>query len=455
MKFVTRFILLFALFSLSISAQENALTLDDCINIALESNSTLRINRSLNQMAEEDVLGSYNGILPTLTLSASSGRFEAGKATDLRDVPIGFDSTGQAIIRRIEITQPGFTVNFNNLDLSLNQNLFDGGEWWNRIKYRKSQMMVSELNLKKVTFDVVLSVQESYYDLLKQQKLLEVYELAVQRSRDQLDKTQKMYELGSVAKVDVFRSKVNLGNDRIQLLTQKNAVLNSKNQLNLAMGREPGTPISIKPDLDLKPAYSNIESLIDNALHRNPALLKDQQTIESEDINVSRAYSSLYPNVGAFARYSRSNEQLSRVYGTFDKNWSFSFGLSLSVNLFNGFQDKVNIQKQKLQLKNTRETYESNRRSLISNITQLADNYNAYLDIIEINEENLEAAKEEYRLAEERYRIGSGTALEVREAQVNLTRAEQTLVAAQYNARITQAQLEHKLGTIYQLASGE
>ena len=62
----------------------------------------------------------------------------------------------------------------------------------------------------------------------------------------------------------------------------------------------------------------------------------------------------------------------------------------------------------------------------------------------------LEAAKEEYRLAEERYRIGSGTALEVREAQVNLTRAEQTLVAAQYNARIVQAQIEEKIGTIYQ-----
>jgi outer membrane protein TolC len=61
----------------------------------------------------------------------------------------------------------------------------------------------------------------------------------------------------------------------------------------------------------------------------------------------------------------------------------------------------------------------------------------------------LEAAKEEFRLAEERYRIGSGTALEVREAQVNLTRAEETLVAAKYNARMTQAQLEQSMGIIY------
>ena len=110
----------------------------------------------------------------------------------------------------------------------------------------------------------------------------------------------------------------------------------------------------------------------------------------------------------------------------------------------------VNVQQSKLLLKNYKETLVSNERNIKSSIIQLLDNYESYLEIIEINEQNLEASKEEYRLAEERYRIGSGTQLELREGQVNLTRAEQTLVAAQYNARIVQAQIEEKLGTIYQ-----
>ena len=89
------------------------------------------------------------------------------------------------------------------------------------------------------------------------------------------------------------------------------------------------------------------------------------------------------------------------------------------------------------------------KRNLKSNIVSQVENFNSYLEIISINEDNLEAAKEEYRLAEERYRIGSGTSLEVREAQVNLNRAEQTLVAAKYNARMTQASIEQALGVIY------
>ena len=76
------------------------------------------------------------------------------------------------------------------------------------------------------------------------------------------------------------------------------------------------------------------------------------------------------------------------------------------------------------------------------------EDFNSYLEIIDINEENLKAAQEEYRLAEERYRIGSGTQLEVREAQVNLTQAEETLVRAKYSALVTQAQMQNALGTI-------
>jgi outer membrane protein len=157
----------------------------------------------------------------------------------------------------------------------------------------------------------------------------------------------------------------------------------------------------------------------------------------------------LFPNLSLFLNYQRSNEEIKRVYTGYDKNWTLNYGLSISLNLFNGFQDMVNIQKSKLSERNSKVAYEESKRELMASVLQLVDNYNAYLEIIEINEENLEAAKEEFRLAEERYRIGSGTQLEVREAQVNLTRAEQTLVAAQYNARITQAQLEQSLGIIY------
>ncbi len=453
MKYLFFVIVLCLLFTGNSFAQGEKLLLDDCIQIALENNSNIKINKNLNESVGEDMLGSYSGILPVANISLQSGRYEAGEAEDFRDVPVGFqvNAAGDTlpILERKLVAQPEFGVNFNSIDLRVNQNIFDGFEWWHAIRYAKSQKNASDLNLKSVINQTVRGVHERFFDLVKQQKLMEVRALAIQRSQDQLNKTQKMFELGSVAKVDVFRSKVNYGNDKIALLQQKNAVTLAKNNLNLVMGRDPKSPLEIETALSLKATYKNVDDLFEESIQNNPLLKKYNEDFTSSDITVSRAYSVIYPSLGAFFNYSRSNEELDRVYTGYDKNWNYSYGLNISLNLFNGFQDKVRIQKSVLAARNAKESYKDYKRTLKANITQLVDNYNSYIEIIEINEENLEASKEEYRLAEERYRIGSGTSLEVREAQVNLTQAEQTLVAAQYNARIVQAQIEENLGSIY------
>jgi len=428
---------------------QQPLTLEDCVQMALENNATIKVNRNLNTSADEDVTGSYGGILPRLDMNANIGRYEAGPREVEQDVPVGVNPDGTVNYERRVITQSGFVTNSNSFGVSLNQNIFDGGEWWNAIDYAKTQKEASDFNLRSVVNNIVLTVQQRYFDVLKERKLLEVNQFAVQRSQDQMNKTQKMFELGAVAKVDVYRSQVNLGNDKIQLLLQQNAVLQAEQNLNLVMGRNPKEQVIISPDYSIRPQYGNVDDLIDQTLTNNPQLRKSELDWESSDIMVSRAYGVLWPRIGASFRYNRANEGLERVYSGWDKNWTISYGVGLSLNLFNGFQDKVQIQKSKLSEKNARENYEQTKRDLTAGIVQLVDNYNSYLEIIELNEENLKAAQEEYRLAEERYRIGSGTQLEVREAQVNLTRAEDTLVRAKYSARVTQAQIETYLGQIF------
>jgi outer membrane protein TolC len=442
-------LILVLLFTVVGYGQSEILSLDDCIEIALKNNPTIVRTMNQDEAADEDVLASYSGILPTINVSANSGRVEAGGRETEGDVPVGIDSTGNAIYERRTITQPGYVTNFNRFGLDVNQNLFDGGEWWQAIGYAKSQKRSSAYNLISTINATVYSTQEAFFNVLKQYKLLEVNQIAVERSQDQLNKTEKMFELGAVAKVDVYRSRVNLGNDKIQLLLQKNALLTAKQNLNLVMGRDPQTPLEIKPEFKLPTSFPDVDELYQQALNKNPDLMVAEEDAFGADLMVSRSYAVLWPTLSAFFSYNRSHEGFAKVYGSWDKNWNMNWGLSLRWNLFNGFNDKVRIQKNKLAHRSYLVTQEETKRNLKSEIVNQIDTFNSYLEIIDINEDNLEAAQEEFRLAEERYRIGSGTALEVREAQVNLNRAEQTLVAAKYNARMTQASLEQVLGVIY------
>ncbi len=449
MKVFVLSLLMVLLFMINGFSQTNALSLADCIEIALKGNPTIARTMNMDEAADEDVLASYSGILPRINLTASSGRVEAGVRETEGDVPVRVDSSGNYIYERRTINQPGYLTDFNRFGINVNQILFDGGEWWQAIGYSKSQKRASAYNLVSTVNATVYSTQEAFFNILKQFRLLQVNQSAVERSQDQLNKTEKMFELGAVAKVDVYRSRVNLGNDKIQMLLQKNLLLTAKQNLNLVMGRDPQTPLEIKPEFEIPSSLPDVEELYQHALGKNPELRREAENINSADIVVSRSYAVLWPSLSAFFGYNRSHEGFEKVYGSWDKNWSMNWGLSIQWNLFNGFNDKVRIQKNKLSHRSELVSQEELKRNLKSSIVNQVETFNSYLEIISINEENLEAAKEEYRLAEGRYRIGSGTSLEVREAQVNLNRAEQTLVAAKYNARMTQASLEQALGVIY------
>jgi outer membrane protein len=418
-----------------IFSQTDVLSLDDCIKIALINNSQLRISGYQKESLKQDVLGSYAGILPTIDLSGYYSKYERGETYYIGST-------------RILSPLPGEDGKNYSFDASLNQNIFDGGIWWNRIKQAKANNQAQQYLHMNQTNIVIETVQQRYYELLRENKLLDVYKLAIDRSKSQMEKTEKMFELGAVAKVDVYRARVNLGTDSIAYLTQINTVKLSENNLNIPLGRNPREKILIKDEFELNEDIENADSLLKIANENNPSLIKTEYDIRSASLNRKMAYGRLSPQLGLFINYSRRVPEFSVLYGDFNREYTFTYGIGIRFNLFNGFQDYVAIQKAKLNEKYYQESQIVTRRNLESSIDQYYENFKSLLDIIKINRKNLEAAKEEYRLAEERYRIGSGTSLELREAQVNLTRAEQILVAAQYNARITQAQLENALGTI-------
>ncbi len=433
---------------LSAQPAKKALSLNDCVRIALTNNAAIQTNQNIARISENNYLASLSNILPTVSANYSASRFRSGDATTQADVPV-LDRNGQVIgFINQEVTNPGFSRNFYRASLDVNQNVFDGGAWWNRIRRSKAEQKASVEDLDVQVNSVIRTVANNYLNLLKQQKLLEVNTLAVQRSQENLERSQKMFEIGSVAKVDVFRARVNLGNDRIAEISQRNAVKQARQTLNISLGYNPNQPIEIEKDVKFEHKLPPLDDIIRESFKNQPELRRREMDIRAKELSVAVSKSAFLPTISAFFSYQRSNSQLDKIYNDIDKNWNVTIGLQGSYNLFNGFNDRVNYQNSKIDLKNTRIGLEDYKRNLMAAITDTYQNYKDLLEIIEINEMNLEAAREEYRLARERYRLGSGTSLDLREAQVNLTDAERIVVAAQYDLIISYAQLQELVGSI-------
>lgn len=436
-KYARLFICMMAVLGLCLNfanAQNGkVLTLEEAINIALKNNSGLKTAVYQVDRAGANVTGSYSTVLPRVSMALQSGR-------NITDVARFDQTTGQFINQ---------STNTHSFRVNYSQNIFDFGRNWNTIREAKAAFDASSYNLAAARQSVYATVKQRYFELLKAIRLEQEFMEAVERSREQLNRTKSMYEIGSVAQVDVYRSEVILGTDEVNLINQKNTVRIAQSNLNIVMGRDPETPIEIA---DVEPQTKSLEITLDEAIEtaisNNPDLKSFKSDMQSADFGVKRAKGAFLPSIGFGLTYLNSGNEFQQAYGTFEDEFQIVLGAQFNFDIFNGFSDKAEVSRQSANFAIARESHEDRRRTLEVEVKQAYLNLQAFNEISEINQRNLRAAEEEYRLAQERYRVGAGTQLEVTEAQVSLTRARVSLVAAEYDAMIARAQLEAAMGMI-------
>ncbi len=425
------------------------LTLEQCVSLALERNSQVLNSQRRLKIAQTNVVTTRAAIMPRLSTSVNSGVFEQGPRTTLFDVPVGRDpETGTVIYEQQEIVQQAVQRNFNSLNFTLSQTIYDFGKTYSNLKQVRATKEATEYTYESTQQNIILQVYQGYYQLLQNIQLLEVAEEAVKQSEEQLKRTKSMYEIGAAALADVYRAQTTLGNDRITLLNQKTAVQNARYALNVILGREADAPLEIVDVDDAQPAQYSLESVLEQAFANNPDLRRFKAEMAAASHGLKAAKATFLPSVAASVSYSRSNDDINKVYSGYDKNYSINYGISLSFNLFNGFADAANVERRSTEYRIAQESYNERRRQIRQEVLQALDNLKTAQEIAAINNENLISAQEDLRLAQERYRVGAGTLLDVITAQVNLTRARSTLVRAKYDIKIFEAQLKARMGAL-------
>ncbi len=456
-------------FGSSFAQNGKALTLQKCIEIALKNNSDFKNAAYQVDRSGADVMASYSTILPRIGSNFQMNRSTDGASTNLRNiaqvtpvtlvdvnnqpvtisVPLIDLQTGQQVVQRVESTSPTQTFNNHAFSINYNQTLWDFGRSIQTIKQAKAGFEAFSQNLSSARQAVYATVNQRYLELLKAVKLEQEFQEAVERSKEQLRRTQSMYEIGSVALIDVYRQEVILGTDEVSLINQRNAVLIAEGNLNVVLGRDPEEPIDIaEVGISAEPPTFTLQDAIATAEQNNPDLKRFEYAMKSAEHGRKSAKARFLPAIGVSAQYSRDNEQFSRVYGNFGENYFVGVGASLDFNIFNGFSDHAEVSRQTANYSIAQESHLNRQRTLRLQVKQAYLNLKAYQEITVINERNLRSAEEDNRLAQERYRVGAGTQLEVTDAQVSLTRARVNLVNVRYDALIAQAQLQAAMGTI-------
>jgi TolC family type I secretion outer membrane protein len=428
-KYIT-FLVIWTL-AVTASAEDKVWTLNECIETALQNNpSFLKAQGTLEDFRLQKSVARA-GLLPQVTFGADYTHQEY-----------------QTERTQFQLQSPFFVNREYSAGLNLQQTLWDGGNSLANFNKAQSEFQASNYDFEDIKQTLIYTVEEAYLNLLKQNQLLTVYEETLKSSIEALKKAQSMETLGAVAHSDVLKAKVKVEEDRMLLITtQKNLAL-AKANLNFLIGADLRQEITVADIGAIEDRSLPYDDAVNFSLENHPALKKAGYDKKSAQYTITMARSSYLPQIEGFYRYGYSSVAFSEMLQPFDNQFSWSTGISINLNLFDGLSTQANLQRAKIGEKYAEDNLEEVRRQV------LLETQTAYLGLeeaknnIEVAKQRVLAAEEDLKLSTARYELGSGTILEQIDAQVALTSARAGKIQAEYDYRFAQSRLQKAMGRL-------
>jgi outer membrane protein TolC len=427
-----------ALVAAASGVSAEVLTLEQCINIALEKNGSadFGLPRTLlsYHQAKENVWSAWGGLLPSISHGYSYSYLKLPEGT------IFDPTTGE------RISAPSKSSDSWSASFSLRHTLFDGGANVYRVAQAYHNRAAMAENLRSAENQLVLGVKERYFGLLKAKRLVEVQQAAVRRAEEFLKTIESRHELGSASLSEVLKAKVQLGTEQLELLRRENDVRTGTASLNSVLNRPVDTELEIA---DIQPEEAEVPSYPDakeTAIRQSPQMQIARADLRSakDDIGIARA--SLFPTLSWGISRSFNPERRNDLLDFDGQYGTWSASASLSFSIFEGFQRKTQISNARVGVKYAKEDLNQAETSVELAVKQAYLGVELAAETRKLAEQTEASAQEDFNLAQEKYNLGAATILDLLDAQASLTKAQNDKVNALFDYLVAVAGLENAMG---------
>jgi TolC family type I secretion outer membrane protein len=432
-------VMLLGLFS-TLQAQENALTLEECVDVALKHNAEIIMGRMTVDRAGKDVVQARAEFMPDVSARISYYHSVVGPSSMLRIDP----GTGIPVP-----VQPEEIISWSSsAAMTVYQTLFRGGYNFFNYKMNHNLKKSAEYNFDDTRQGVIYQVKERYYNLLKAEKLLGVQEETLRSSEESFKRAQVLYEVGKASKSDMLKAKVQVETDRLALIEAQNSLSIARASLNYILGFNVDHDIRLVDNLEVPEVEVSYEDALENALSQHPALLRGRYDVKAMKAGIGVAVSRFLPSVTAYFQYSWNHQDFNKISNLFDKDYSYYMGVQLSLPIFQGFSRIASTSQAKLDYRSSQEALDQIKLQVGLEVKQAYFEQQQAKRAIAVARDAVEAAEEDLRLNKEKYGLGAGTMLDLINAQVSATTAKSDHIQALYDYKYAIARLQKAMGTL-------
>jgi len=329
--------------------------------------------------------------------------------------------------------------------ISLGQLVTDSGRTPNLVASSRLRARAEDENARATRFDVILAVDEAYFNVLRAQALVKVAQQTVTERQLVVDQVTALAKSKLKSQLDVSFANVNLAEAQLLLLGAQDDVDKSFAELSCALGFQREQQYRLEETPLPGPTPADADALVQEAMSQRPELLSAQFSRDAAS-KFERAERDLsFPTVTVIGAAGFIPE-VSNVVPV--PNHYDAVALNVEVPIFNGYLFSARrsaahfrAQAEAQRLRGLQDRIARDVRSAWADATTAQQR-------LSVTDQLLKQASLAQDLAQARYNLGLGSIVELSQAQLNLTQAQIEEASAQYDYQIQRALLDYQVGAL-------
>jgi outer membrane protein TolC len=330
------------------------------------------------------------------------------------------------------------------------QSVYEGGRMTSAFRTARLTREQAMLQYDTVVADTIFNVRQAYYDVLLAEQQIIVQEASLELLQRELQDTSRRFEAGTVPRFNVLRAEVQVANARPKLIRARNNFRIGKNNLaNLLGFNIPPTvwediPMQLTDKLQAQPFSIDLPDAISQGLKNRPELKSLQKAEALRREGVVSAKAGYKPRLEVFGGYNaRSPQLINDFYGDVS---GWLAGVQLNWDIFDGDATRGRVKEAEARLQGAKVDIDDSSRRIELEVRTAYSQFIEAREVLESQKKVQEQADEALRLARSRAEAGTGTQLDVLDAETSLTEARTTEVQARRDYEVARARLERAIG---------
>lgn len=406
--------------------------LQRCIDHALEHNISVRKGRLQAESSAIDVKTAKAAFLPSI--QGSIGQRLVNRPWSESSTLISGD--------QIKTSQSKTSYN-GSYGIDLNWTLYNGNSRVNTLKQNELNSRIASLNVAESENSIQEQIAQIYIQILYAAEALKVNEQTLEVSVAEYNRGAQLFEAGSIAKSDLAQLQAQVSNDRYNVVTAQATLADYKLQLKQLLeldGEEEMQLLLPIPENEqiLSPLPLKAD-VYQQALVLRPEIEASKLSIETADLDIKIARAGYLPTLSLSAGVGTSHANGSDFSFSeqLKQNWNNSFGITLSIPIFNQRQTKSAIQKAKIQKQSSQLDLLDAQKTLYKTIEGLWLDANSAQQRYAAALEKQQSTQVSYELVQEQFNLGMKNTVELLTEKSNLLNAQQETLQAKYMALLS------------------